>query len=62
MANPDSKIQAVNCLGKPQLEAGFVCACQTYVTGPGLSLKLGQMDEAYESQYGQYEKSWDGKK
>ena len=61
MAHSESMIQGVNCLGEPQLQAGFVCACQTYVTGPGLVVKLGQMDEAYEGQYGQHEKSWNNK-
>lgn len=45
-------------LGKPQLAAGYVCTCQTYVNGPGLVVELGKFDEVYESQYGQYEKSY----
>ena len=43
-------LQAVNCLGKPQLDAGFVCTCQTYVCGPGVTVKLGQYDAVYETQ------------
>ena len=49
-------------LGVPERAAGFVCACQTFVQGPGLSVKLGQYDEVYATQYGQWEQSWDGKK
>ena len=67
--------------GKPQLEAGFVCTCQCFVTGPGVTIKLGWLlcalsslkgefyaisvlscagmyDQVYESQYGQFEKSY----
>ena len=43
-------LQAVNCLGKPQLDAGFVCTCQTYVCGAGVTVKLGQYDAVYETQ------------
>lgn len=49
---------AVNCLGKPQIDAGFVCTCQCFACGPGVVIKLGQMDECYEGQYGQFEKSY----
>ena len=58
MENIDNTLMAVNCLGKPQLDAGFVCTCQTYACGPGVVIKLGQMDECYEGQYGQFEKSY----
>jgi hypothetical protein len=57
-ANIGNTVMAVNCLGKPQIDAGFVCTCQLYATGPGVSIKLGQMDECYEGQYGQFEKSY----
>ena len=36
-------ITVTHFLGKPQLEAGFVCTCQCYVTGPGVTVKLGKM-------------------
>ena len=49
---------AVNGLGQPQLDRGFVCTCQCYATGPGVTVKLGMYDEVYESQYGQFEKSY----
>lgn len=49
---------AVHGLGKPQLDAGFVTACQTYICGPGVTVKLGMYEDVYESQYGQYEKSY----
>ena len=52
---------AVHGLGKPQIEAGFVCTCQTIPIGPGVTIKLGMSDECYESQYGQYEKSYEMK-
>jgi hypothetical protein len=58
MDNIDNTVMAVNCLGEPQINAGFVCTCQTYATGPGVVVKLGQMDECYEGQYGQFEKSY----
>lgn len=48
----------MNGLGDPQLEAGFVCTCQCYVTGPGVTVQLGMYDQVYESQYGQFEKSY----
>lgn len=54
----ENTVQAVNGLGKPQIEAGFVCTCQCYVTGPGVTIELGKYDEVYESQYGQFEKSY----
>lgn len=37
---------------------GYVCACQTYVTGPGVTIQCGTYDDVYELQYGQYEKSY----
>ena len=57
-AGKENILMAVNCLGKPQLEAGFICTCQTYITGPGVTLLLGQYDAVDESQYGQFEKSF----
>jgi ferredoxin len=57
----ESTLLAVHGLGLPQLDAGFVCACQCFVTGPGVSIKLGQYEECYEMQYGQYEKSYEMK-
>jgi ferredoxin len=54
----DSFLMAVHGLGEPQLDVGFVCTCQTYVTGPGVVVKLGMYDQVYESQYGQFEKSY----
>ncbi len=58
VAGRENTIQAVNGLGEPQLEAGFVCTCQCYVTGPGVTVQLGMYDQVYESQYGQFEKSY----
>jgi hypothetical protein len=52
---------AVHGLGEPQIDAGFVCACQTYITGPGVTVLLGQNDEVYEMQYGKFEKSYEMK-
>ena len=49
---------AVCALGKPQLDANFVVTCQCYVCGPGVTVKLDAADEVYESQYGQFEKSY----
>jgi hypothetical protein len=54
----DNTLQAVNALGEPQIAAGFVCTCQTHATGPGVVVQLGVHDEVYESQYGQFEKSY----
>lgn len=54
----ENTVQAVNALGDPQLAAGFVCTCQCYVTGPGVTVQLGVQDEVYESQYGQFEKTY----
>jgi len=48
-------------LGKPELDAGFVCACQAFAIGEGVVVKLGTYEEAYESQYGQYEQSYEMK-
>eukprot|EP01035_Chromulina_nebulosa_P018176 gene18176-23834_t len=50
---------AVSGLGVPQLEQGFICACQAFAVGPGVVVKLGAYDECYESQYGQYELSYE---
>lgn len=52
---------AVHGLGQPQIDAGFVCTCQCYVCGPGVVIELGKNDEVYESQYGQYEESYEMK-
>ena len=52
---------AVHGFAETIINAGFVCACQTYVTGPGVTIKLDQADEVYEEQYGQYEKSYEMK-
>lgn len=41
----DKTLMAVNGLGQPQIDAGFVCACQCYVKGPGVTIQLGQYDE-----------------
>ena len=57
----DSVKLAVHGLGKPQIDAGFVCTCQCYVCGPGVTIQLGMNDEVYESQYGQYEESYEMK-
>ena len=57
-SSPPNFLQAVNCLGKAELDAGFVCACQTYVTGPGVKILLGQQDAVYETQWGEAEKSY----
>lgn len=42
MDNVANTKMAVNCLGKPQIEQGFVCTCQTFACGPGVVIKLGQ--------------------
>jgi hypothetical protein len=49
---------AVHGLGVPQIQAGFVCSCQSFAKGPGIVCQLGAYDEVYETQYGQYEKSY----
>lgn len=53
---------AVHGLGVPQIEAGYICTCQAYAKGPGITVQLGMYDEVYESQYGQFEKSYGEKK
>lgn len=58
VSGKENTILAINGLGEPQLKAGFVCACQCYVTGPGVTVQLGMYDQVYESQYGQFEKSY----
>ena len=58
VAERQNIIQAVNCLGKPELDAGFVCACQTYICGPGVKILLGQQDAVYETQWGESEQSY----
>jgi ferredoxin len=57
----DSAKLAVHGLGEPQIDAGFVCSCQTFPIGEGITVKLNMYDECYESQYGQYENSYDMK-
>jgi len=52
---------AVHGLGKPQIDAGYVCTCQCYVCGPGVTVEMGKYDEVYELQYGQYEDSYEMK-
>jgi hypothetical protein len=49
---------AVHGLGQPQIDANFVCTCQAYATGPGIVVKMNMYDEVYESQYGQFERSY----
>ena len=60
-AGRESVKLAVHGLGKPQIDAGFVCTCQCYVCGPGVTIQLGMNDEVYESQYGQFEESYEMK-
>ena len=50
---------AVNGLGEPQINAGYICTCQGYAAGPGITVALGKYDEVYESQYGQFELSYE---
>ena len=57
----DSTKLAVHGLGEPQIAAGFVCSCQCFPIGPGITIQLDAYDEVYESQYGQYEKSYEMK-
>lgn len=57
----ENTLLAVNGLGAPQIEAGFVCSCQCFVVGPGVSVTLGQYEQCYERQYGQFEKSYEMK-
>lgn len=52
---------AVHGLGKPQIDAGFICTCQGYAVGPGVKVELGKYDEVYETQYGQFELSYQSK-
>jgi ferredoxin len=54
----DSTKLAVHGLGEPQIDAGFVCSCQCFPVGPGVTIELNKYDEVYETQYGQYEKSY----
>ena len=53
----ENVILAVHGLGKPQIDAGYVCTCQAFAKGP-CTVKLDMYDEVYESQYGQFEKSY----
>ena len=46
----ENVLLAVNGLAKSQIDLGFVCSCQAYVTGPGVTVRLGQYDECYELQ------------
>ena len=57
----DNTKLAVHGLGEPQIDAGFVCSCQCFPTGPGVTVTLDKYDEVYELQYGQYEKSYEMK-
>lgn len=41
---------AVSGLANSQLDLGFICSCQAFVTGPGVTVRLGQYDECYELQ------------
>jgi ferredoxin len=52
---------AVHGLGEPQIDAGFVCSCQCFPMADGITIELNKYDEVYESQYGQYENSYDMK-
>lgn len=52
---------AVHGLGADQIKANFVCTCQTYVTGPGVTILMGQNEQVYELQYGQFEESYEMK-
>lgn len=61
MAGKENTILAVHGLGQPQIDAGYVCTCQCFPTGPGVVIKLGMYDEVYETQYGQFEKSYEMK-
>lgn len=58
MKGRENIVTAIQGVGDPQIEAGFTCACQSYPAGPGIVVKLGTYDECYESQYGQFEKSY----
>lgn len=58
LAGRENVVLAVHGLGKPQIEAGYVCSCQAYVTGPGVTIQLDKYDEVYEQQYGQFERSY----
>ena len=57
----DSTKLAVHGLGEPQINAGFVCSCQCFPIGPGVTVELDAYDEVYDSPYGQYEKSYEMK-
>ena len=46
----ENVLLAVNGLAKSQIDLGFVCSCQSFVTGPGVTVRLGQYDECYELQ------------
>eukprot|EP01041_Mallomonas_annulata_P000445 gene445-799_t len=52
---------AVHGFTESIINAGFVCSCQTYAIGPGVTILLDQSDEVYEEQYGQYEQSYEMK-
>jgi hypothetical protein len=52
---------AVHGLGEPQIDAGYICTCQGYAVGPGICVALGKYDEVYETQYGQFELSYESK-
>ena len=59
--NRENTLLAVHGLGNEAIDAGFVCTCQTYITGPNVVVKLGTADEVYETQYGKYEVSYEMK-
>jgi ferredoxin len=46
----ENTLLAVSGMGEPQLDAGFVCSCQCFVKGPGVTVRLNQYEEAYEMQ------------
>jgi hypothetical protein len=57
----DNTILAVHGLGKEQIDLGYVCTCQCYVKGPGVTVELSLYDQVYELQYGRFEKSYEMK-
>mmetsp|Transcript_33708 Transcript_33708/g.34337 ORF Transcript_33708/g.34337 Transcript_33708/m.34337 type:complete len:174 (+) Transcript_33708:145-666(+) len=52
---------AVHGFGENIINEGFVCSCQSYAVGPGVTIQLDMYDQVYEIQYGQYEKSYEMK-
>jgi ferredoxin len=51
-------VLAVHGLGEPILNLDYVCSCQAFPIGAGITVQLGAYDDVYEIQYGQYEKSY----